>query len=88
MSWESASVSFTLMWLSVQRSDYQYVLYMYMYIHVYVHVTKLPDFYYVNCVVSRVQEVDERFLLVLTEDFVILAVGMSLSGYEMKVTVL
>ena len=81
-------MSFTLMWLSVQRSDYQYVLYMYMYIHVYVHVTKLPDFYYVNCVVSRVQEVDERFLLVLTEDFVILAVGMSLSGYEMKVTVL
>ena len=33
------------------------------------------------------QEVDERFLLVFPEDFVILAVGMSLSGYEMKVHV-
>ena len=35
--------------------------------------------------VYNVQEVDERFLLVFPEDFVILAVGMSLSGYEMKV---
>ena len=31
------------------------------------------------------QEVDERFLLVFSDDFVILAVGRSLSGYEMKV---
>ena len=31
------------------------------------------------------QEVDERFLLVFPDDFVFLAVGMSLSGYEMKV---
>jgi hypothetical protein len=30
------------------------------------------------------EEVDERFLLVFPDDFVILAVGMSLSGYEMK----
>ena len=55
---------------------------------IYMYITKLPDLYCVNCVVSHVQEVDERFLLVFTEDFVILAVGRSLSGYEMKVTVL
>lgn len=30
------------------------------------------------------EEVDERFLLVFNDDFVILAVGRSLSGYEMK----
>ena len=31
------------------------------------------------------QEVDEQFFLVFPDSFVILAVGMSLSGYEMKV---
>ena len=38
-----------------------------------------------TCAHLFVQEVDERFLLVFSDDIVILAVGMSLSGYEMKV---
>ena len=37
------------------------------------------------CIIYILQEVDERFLLVFSDDFVMLAVGRSLSGYEMKV---
>ena len=58
-----------------------------MHVHMYIHVHVCT---YVHCIyvyMYVLQEVDERFLLVFNDDFVILAVGRSLSGYEMKVHV-
>lgn len=93
-------MSFMLTWQLAQRSGFTTCIHIHMYVlhmicihkHVYTCtcIFILYTYMYIPLLCTIyvcVQEVqvEERFLLVFLDDLVILAVGMSLSGYEMKV---